>query len=393
MQRRTFLKTSAGLALAAPQVIPASAFGAGDRLVMGLIGAGGRGRGVARTFRSQGAVFAAVCDVNEQNLERGVKDAGAAARGYEEWRDVIERKDIDAVLIGTPDHHHCPMLVASVQAGKDVYCEKPMSHSIEQGAATVTALRATDRIVQIGMQRRSSESVHAAKKAIDDGLLGRVTVVKAQWNWNVGRPLKNEPFPFKIDWKRFVGPAPMRAFEPKRVRRWRYFWDYSGGSCTDQGTHLMDVVQWFMNARTPISAQCYGDVYHMLGTETPDAFSAVLQYKDFMATWTLNYNSSWNNGWSILFHGKEGTMEVNGGGWRVIKERWKADKKPEREFRGGIPTDPHVKNFLDCVKSRTEPNAPVEVGHAAVCGPHLANVSLRKEARAWLNEEATEVRV
>jgi predicted dehydrogenase len=339
-------------------------------------------------FKNQGVPCIAVCDVNEANLEQGLKQAGGDAKGYGDFREVLDRKDVHLVLIGTPDHWHCPMMVAAVQAGKDVYCEKPMSHSIEEGAETVKAVRNTDRIVQIGMQRRSSEAVHQAKAVIDEGTLGAVYEVDARWNWNIARELNNGPFPKKIDWERFRGPKSKMEYQPMCVRYWRYFWDFSGGNCTDQGTHLMDVVRWFMGSPPPKAAVCYGDVYEMKGAQTPDVFSAVFEYPGFMGTWTLNYDSSINDSWSITFHGRKASMILNGRGYRVFR-----GNETLKEGQGGIPTDPHVQNFLECVKSRKQPNAPVEVGHLAVCGPHLANVALRSQSRAVLSDDASRAMV
>src|SRR5262249_1299211 len=146
------------------------------------------------------------------------------------------------------------------------------------------------------------------------------------------------------------------------------FWDYSGGHMTDQGTHLMDVVRWFMNAPAPHAAICMGQVYKMTGAETPDVFSSVFEYPNFMATWTLTYCNAYQNGWSILFQGDQGSMELDDNGYRIYPEPWKKGMNPSHEFKGGIPTEPHVKNFLDCIKSRKDPSAPIEVGHLAVAG-------------------------
>ncbi|MBN1421669.1 MAG: Gfo/Idh/MocA family oxidoreductase [Planctomycetes bacterium] len=386
MSRRGFFGTTAkiGLGTVTLGLAPGESLGANERPTLGLIGAGGRGRGVMGIFSKLGVPCISVCDVSEANLKRGIEAASPGAEGTIEWREVIDRKDIDIVLIATPDHWHCPMLVAAVEADKDVYCEKPMSHSIEEGAETVRKVRATKRIVQIGMQRRSSEAIRKAKALVDEGALGPVYLVQAQWNWNISKPLDNSPFPHKIDWERFRGPKSTMAYQPMYVRYWRYFWDFSGGNCTDQGTHLMDVVRWLMGSGAPRSATCGGAVYAMRGAETPDVFSAVLEYSTYMATWTLNYASALNDSWSIAFHGRQAVMLLDDAGYRVVKGR-----ETLHEFKGGIPTDPHVQNLIDCVKSREEPNAPVEVGHLAVCGPHLANVALRNRTRAVLDDEAS----
>ncbi len=377
-------------AAAAPMFLAASAQGANDRITFGLIGSGGRGRGVARAFIELGAQCAAVCDVYKPNLAKGIEIAGEAATGYSDFRRLLERNDLDAVLIATPDHWHVPMMLAAVQAGKDVYCEKPMSHSISEGVRAIRGVRATGRIVQIGMQRRSTAWIIEAKKLVDDGTIGKVFMAKAQWNWVRSAPLNNTVLEGELDWKRFLGRATARPLEPQRFRSWRYFWDYSGGNMTDQGTHLMDVIQWLSSSGTPRSAVCQGMVFEMSGSEVPDAFAAAFEYQGMLATWTLNYNNDYENGWTIRLEGNNGTLVLNGEGYKVFAEPWKDNLEPIIEVADLMPTIPHVRNFLECIKSREEPNAPVEVGHSAVCGPHLANIAFHTRRAACLNPEATE---
>jgi predicted dehydrogenase len=216
-------------------------------------------------------------------------------------------------------------------------------------------------------------------------------MVKPMWNWNIARELNNTPLPGKLDWKRFLGPARDRELQPMRFRSWRLFWDYSGGNMTDQGTHLMDVVQWFTNSGTPRSAICYGQVAKMIGSEAPDVFCAVFEYSNFMATWTLNYANAYENGWSIQFQGDEGTMIINDAGFRVWKEPWPKNQEPVHTLDAPVPIESHVQNFLDSVKSRQEPNAPVEVGASAVAAPHLANVAFHKNRRVHLSPDGATV--
>jgi len=370
MDRRTFLTTAA---LAAGQ-----ARGANDRISYGLIGSGGRGRSVSKVFQDLGAQCVAVSDVYEPNLDLGLK-AAPGARSYLDYHDLLAHKGLDAVLIATPDHQHCPMLLAALAAGKDVYLEKPMSHSLQQSKLMIEAVRKTKQIVQIGMQRRSAPSVLKAKELVDSGVLGKITMVKPQWNWNIARELDNSPLPGKLDWNRFLGDAKPRDLEPMRFRNWRYFWDYSGGNMTDQGTHLMDVTQWFTGQAAPISALSYGQVAKMIGSETPDLFCAVYEYPGFMATWTLNYCNAYQNGWSIQFQGDKGTLIVDENGLRVWAEPWKLNAEPTHKLEAKVPVEPHVQNFFDCMRSRKEPNAPVEVGASAVSAPHLANLAFHQQ--------------
>jgi len=381
--RRTFL---ASALTAAPLFVPPSAWGANDRLAYGLIGAGGRGRYLNGHFEKLGARCAAIAEVYEPNLEAARKDS-PDAKPYRDYHDLLAQPGLDAVIVATPDHQHAPMLYAALDAKKDVYLEKPMSHSLEQSKEMIAAVRKTSQIVQVGMQRRSAPSVIAAKKIVDSGVLGRITLVKPMWNWNVSKPLINTPLAGSLDWKRFLGSAPDRDLEPMRFRSWRYFWDYSGGNMTDQGTHLMDVVQWFTNAGMARSAVCYGQRAKNTGSEVPDVFCAVFEYANLMATWTLNYCNSYENDWSIQFQGDEGTMILNTAGYRIWKEPAPKNPDPVEAMDAPIPIETHIQNFLDCVKSRQEPNAPVEVGASAVSAPHLANVAFHAGRQARLSAD------
>ena len=387
-----------GLGVLAHPSFSAKVFGANDRLVMGIIGAGGMGRGHMENFKDQGVEWGAVCDVYGVNLDAGLEIAGPQAAGYTDHRKLLDRKDIDAVLIATPEHWHHNHLVDTLRAGKDAYCEKPMSWSIEQGASMVAEVRKTDRIVQVGMQRRNSPIVQECKQLIDAGALGEINLVRAEWYWNVNLRPKSV-LESKLDWERFEGPAPKHAFDVYRFRYWRYFWDYSGGNMTDQGTHLIDVIQWFTNSPQPTAAQCYGEVYKLKPAETPDTFCAVFEYPKFTCTWTLTYTNAFQNGWGIVFHGQKGTLELCEDGYRFYQEPWAGTRwvRPEpakEKLPGGVTrTVPHIQNFLECVRSRTQPNAPVEIGHQAVRTLHLANLAQRKKARAVLGEDGKTVTV
>ncbi|HEV8039436.1 MAG TPA: Gfo/Idh/MocA family oxidoreductase [Bryobacteraceae bacterium] len=372
--RRRFLATALA---AAPMFVPRSAWGANDRLSYGLIGAGGRGRYLNRNFQKLGAECVAIAEVYEPNLALAMKDA-SDAKSYVDYHELLAQPGVDAVVIATPDHQHYPNLLAALDAKKDVYLEKPMSHSLEESQLMIQAVRKTRQIVQIGMQRRSAPSVIKAKEIVDTGILGRITMAKPMWNWNVSHELNNAPLEGQLDWKRFLGPAKDRELQPMRFRSWRAFWDYSGGNMTDQGTHLMDVVQWFTNSGPVQSAISFGQVAKMTGAEAPDVFCAVFEYPKLMATWTLNYCNAYENDWSIQFQGDEGTMLISNAGFKIWKEPWPKNPEPVQAMEAPIPIETHIQNFLDCIKSRNEPNAPVEVGASAVSAPHLANVAFHQ---------------
>ena len=395
MTRRKFLgtTTAVGIGVLAHPSFNGKVFGANDRIVMGIIGSGGMGRGHMENFKDQGVDWGAVCDVYGVHLDAGLEIAGPQARGYTDHRKLLERKDIDAVLIATPEHWHHDHLVDALRAGKDAYCEKPLSWSIEQGADMVAEVRKTDRIVQVGMQRRSSPMVQECKQMIEQGTLGEINLVRAEWYWNINLRLRSV-LQSKLDWDRFVGPAPRQPFDAYRFRYWRYFWDFSGGNMTDQGTHLIDVIQWFTNVTQPIAAQCYGQVYKLQPSETPDTFCAVFEYPKFACTWTLTYANSFQNGWGIVFQGQKGTLELCEQGYRLYQEpwapntRWVRPEPAKEKLPGGVTsTSPHIKNFLDCARTRQQPNATIEVAHQAVRTLHLANIAQRKKARAVLAED------
>lgn len=402
INRRSVLKASAvaGAAFAAPLYIPNAVFGANENPVMGIIGSGGRGCDIMNKMIRLDAKFVAVCDVMDKRIQHGVEVAQRNNDGkidtYKAFEKLLERKDIDAVLIGTPEHQHCKQMVAAVQAGKDVYCEKPMSHTIEEGAWAVKEVRKTDRIVQVGMQRRSAPLIDEGLKTIQSGILGDITFVKAEWNWQASGPQDNSPLGEDVDWDRFQWPNTGIKFEPKYVRNWRVFWPFSGGISNDQGTHIMDVVQRYTGETTPLEADGFGYIKRMEGADTPDVFTATMQYKNFTAHWTINYTSRFYDWWHIYFQGEKGTMHMHRFGFQVYMDEDKPDGqdlpgKPRIDFKGDLPDEPHVANFMECIKSRKEPNAPVEVGHRAICGPHLANAAFRKGQRAKLDPEATKV--
>ncbi|MBM3725061.1 MAG: Gfo/Idh/MocA family oxidoreductase [Acidobacteria bacterium] len=373
--RRHFL--SAAALAAAPMIMPAGARGANDRMAYGVIATGGRGRYVSRVFQKLGNECVALCDVYEPNLEAARKDA-PQARTFGDYHELLADKSIDAVVLAGPDHHHCPMLMAAVEAGKDVYAEKPLSKTLEESQRMIQAVRKSGRVVQVGMQRRSAPAIMKAKQLVDDGILGRITLVKPMWHWNIAKPLDNSPLPGKLDWGRFLGSAPKRDLEPMRFRYWRYFRDYAGGNMTDQGTHLMDVVQWFTRSGPPKSALGQGYVANMRGAEHPDVFTAIFDMGEFQTVWTLDYCNSFQNGWSITFHGDKATMVLDDAGYRVYAEPWRKANAPIHEENAPVPVEAHVQNFMDCVRSRKDPNCTVEIAAQAVAGPHLANLAMTK---------------
>jgi predicted dehydrogenase len=389
--RRTFLNQSVRGAVA-PVIFSSLARGANDRSAYGLIGTGNRGRLLNGIFQKLGAECAALCDVYEPNLERAKQAAPKGVRTYVDYHDLLAQRGLDFVVVATPEHQHLPMLLAGVAAGKDVYQEKPFSHKFEQNKIMIQAVRKSNRIVQIGMQRRSMPYITKARDIVRQGALGTVSQVSASWNMLYKAPLQDAPLDGKLDWERFLGPAPKRPLEPKRFRWWRGFWDYSGGNSTDQGAHLMDVVHSVGGFERPLSAVCSGIVKLAAGAEAPDVFSAALEYPGALVTWSLNYCSAYDSDWRVKFLGDEAAMIVDRRGARVYKntdlrdaERRGRTAEPVIEEKTDFDVDPHIRNFLDCIRTRKEPNCPVEIAAAAVTGPHLVNAALRRETKVRLN--------
>lgn len=347
---------------------------ANEEITFGVIATGGRGRYLQERFQRMGARCVAICDIYSPNLDKAAA-ISPEARRYTKYQELLGQK-MDCVVIASPDHQHWPMLQAALAAKKDVYLEKPLSKSLEQSKIMVDAVRASKQVVQVGMQRRSAPALMEAKQLIDGGMLGQVTLVKPQWHWNIAKELNNGPLPGELDWRGFLGDAPVRELEPMRFRNWRYFFDYAGGNMTDQGTHLMDVTQWFTGQTSPVSAQASGYVAKMKGSEHPDVFSAIFEFPKMLATWTLDYANSYQNGWSITFLGDEATMVLDDAGYAVYKEPWKREAAPVKQAQAPVPMEPHIQNFFDCMKTRQDPNCTVEIAAAAVAGPHMANLAM-----------------
>ena len=249
MHRRNFLMTTAASQM---RILSAN-----ERLRAGIIGAGGRGRYLIGQFKEAGAEVAAVCDVYEPNLEAGLKEASTGARAFTDYRRLLDDKSLDAVIVATPDHWHARMVIDAVEAGKDVYVEKPLAHTIDEGFRIIEAVRRTRRVVQVGMQRRSAELFLQAKKIMDEGRLGDIRLVTSAW-YNNQASLSDRKLAGDLDWKQWLGSAPDRPVDPLRFFNWYYFWDYSGGLLVGQAAHIVDCIQWFMNSKAPLAVTCTG---------------------------------------------------------------------------------------------------------------------------------------
>ena len=415
MDRRSFLKQSA-LAAAAPGAAQERKAATNGRVGVAVIGCGGMGRlDLADFQRNPDVEIVALCDVYRPNLERAQSLTSGKATGYRDYREILGRKDVDAVVIATPDHWHPLMTVDACAAGKDVYVEKPISHNVREGRLMMEAARRHKRVVQVGIQQRSGSHFQRAVKAVQDGRIGKVHYAQC-WNHarggpeGMGFPPDAAP-PADLDWDLWLGPAPKVPYNPAR-RNFRVFWDYAGGELTNWCVHLIDIVHWAIGQDAPLSAASSGGKYFIKDCrDCPDTQEVIWEYPGgcLLHYSTLVHNSFGHSGhpgnkpfgsYGILLHGTEGTLFIDRAGYEIVpQERQRAEKVSEgfREayddltgsglyFTSEIAPErgttslqhrPHVRNFLDCVKSRATPAGDIEIGHKATATCHLGNIALR----------------
>ena len=310
--RRSFLGAAAAGLVLAPGITRLAAQGASDRIRIGVIGTGGRARGLMTLLNKlPGNEMVAVCDVYEPRVLQAAEIAGAAAAKVSDYRRILDDRSIDAVVVGTPDHWHKTVTLDAVAAGKDVYVEKPVSHTLAEGVEMVRVIEASKQIVQTGTQQRSWDHFLLGKQIIDSGRLGQITFVHTYWYQHATAgnypPVALE----QLDWKRWLGPAPDQPFRPERFYQWRHFWDFGGGCITDLMTHWIDVVHWYMNAEAPMAAETTGHNYNIKLWEAPDTVNVSLEFpQDFMAAYLGTYVSRVDDG-GLEFRGERGTLKVD----------------------------------------------------------------------------------
>ncbi len=374
--RRNFLIASGLTALASTRVL-----GANDTLRIGVIGAGGRMNDLLNAADRAGNYpyqIVAVSDVYGPRRDAVKERSKGQATTHADFREVLEQQ-LDAVFIGSPDHWHVPMAVAALAAGKDVYLEKPVTHTVEEGAALINAVRSSKRILQCGMQQRSWSHFRDAVDLIQGGSIGRVPQVRTYW-WQNYQPGSNfKPVDTQaLDWKQWLGNAPAQPFAEEKFYRWRWFWNFGGGAMTDLCTHWIDVVHWAMKSDTPRQVHMLADKYVFEQWDCPDTVQAAFRYPGFDVVYEGMMASSIDDG-GLEFRGTEGTLKLNRSGFSVHREGVSAKDNPvvkADSFRDGTIT--HMQNFFDCVKSRKEPNAPVETGIAAARAGQIANLAYQR---------------
>jgi predicted dehydrogenase len=422
VNRRTFVASTAAGVVGTTRALGARKSGlvqgANDRIRLGFIGVGGMGRGHLGNFMERSDVeIVVVCDVWGFARDRARKMTEEQPRGPAEvesdFRRVLDRQDVDAVVIATPDHWHALPTIMACEAGKDVYVEKPISHNIVEGRKMVEAARTHERIVQVGTQQRSGLHFQEAVDIVRTGKIGTVARVET-WNYGnesphgIGSPADGTP-PANLDWDFWLGPAPRVAFNANRfIGSFRWFWDYAGGMMTDWGVHLLDIVQWAMEVEAPTRiAAAGGKLVLQDNRETPDTLDVLFEYPEFIATYANRKTNAYTpdgHDYGILFYGTDGTLFVDRSGYDLYPELGGVADEPEPAYlrlqKTGRPSwsrdrtvdvgraqrmagpgsdqnGPHIENFLECMRTRKLPISDIEIGHRSTSTCLLGNIAYR----------------
>jgi predicted dehydrogenase len=404
MRRRKVLETIAGAGL-----LTAASYrrvlGANDRVRVGFVGIGLIGKRHLLDFLAQPDVtVAGICEVSDTRLADGVETAGGAPERHKDFRRMLDRRDVDAVVVSTPDHWHAPITILACAAGKDVYVEKPLNHVVREGEWMLRTARHNRRVVQVGTQQRSGEQYRKCVELLRNGRIGELRNVRIAAARNIAPGFKNAVAPERLsaaDWDMWLGPAPFVPYDPNRcLYHFRWFWDYSGGQTTNLLSHDLDVVQWATGA-LPSRVVAMGGRYSLTGIgETPDIVEALLDYPGFLLNWTSHEASAGLKG-GLDFYGTKGSMRVSRASLEVVPDPViaaedqipsftsprRAREDPPRWRTEPLKLDgyqqvrdqfvPHVRDFLDCVKSRRPPVSDLESAHQTATSCHLVNIALR----------------
>jgi predicted dehydrogenase len=395
--RRDFLETIGGMGTVAAASLAtlesARGYSANDTIEVACLGTGGRCMALMKSLaKIPGVRIAAVCDIYDNHLESAKQLADPKAVSSKHYHELLEHKDIDAVLIGSPDHWHVPMAVDACNAGKDVYVEKPLTHNLAEGAAIIEAQNRNRKVVQVGMQQRSMPHIQKARERLKAGRIGEI--LKIHLSWNRGGTSRFHRVPQGIDaqtvaWKDFLGNAPDQPFDEFRFRNWRWFWDFGGGLLTDLMVHWIDVAHWFLDAEHPIKATAMGTAFASKDVwQTPDTIQCILEYPGNVLAQFEGTFSNATYGSMITFMGTEGTLYIDRGRFEIIPERiregqneaWILGTNPRKGADFYDKPDGellHLTNWVDCIRSRQRPNAPAEDGVHAAAAAHLGNLAYR----------------
>lgn len=397
LTRRTFLRQSA-TALAAGIIIPRSLYAGAiskkaapsDRLGIALVGCRSMGwHDLSDIMRHPNTACVALCDIDNGILSARAAEAeknwGRRPATYSDYRRILERNDVDIIVIGTPDHWHCKITVDACSAGKDIYVEKPLANSIGECDAMVAAAQRYGRIVQVGQQQRSAQLWHSMKQYIDSGMLGHIGRVNVWANFSYAtllNPAKDSPVPDGIDFDMWLGPAPERTFNTTRFHgSWRMFWDYGGGLLTDWGVHLLDMALWGMDVQgMPQHVMAAGGNHAHPDNlaETFDTLNVTYQFPNFLISWsnTAIESGPYGRNYGLEFKGTNGTLIANREGWEVIPEGKRIEAKSVRPSNNDHLD--HTQNFIDCVLRRDAQTAcPIQNGSLCAKYAHMGNIAAR----------------
>jgi predicted dehydrogenase len=424
--RRSFLKTSLAGTTALAAGAEAAARSAAEPVRLAIVGAGIRGLELMQAAMNAGGRIAAVCDLYDGHFRRAqeIQPNTPTTRDY---REIVGRKDIDAVIVATSDHWHAAVAIAAMQAGKDVYCEKPMAHTIPEALEMVRVSHATGRLVQVGSQSLSMEGTKKGKSWLDAGEIGSVYMVECSifranaigaWRY----PVPPDANPKTVDWERFLGNAPKRPFDAQRFFQFRNWWDYGTGIAGDEYVHLLSRVHYLMGVQYPDNAVANGGIYKWKGDrDVPDIHNTLYNYGTFQVQVSANLVSNWEGGEIVRFMGDKGTIELTEEGAKLVPynpiedygyplESWPKDTKdvftaqhkddpladigtarqqPKRQpvsftqEREG--TEDHFRNLFECIRTRQQPVENVEFGCGTAVACHMANLSYRDGGKrlAW----------
>jgi predicted dehydrogenase len=385
--RRSFLGQAALGVTAAAALRPGKALpreSASDRVRTAVIGVNGRGADLARLFASSAnSEVAALCDVDARVLEKPAKQvdsiSGKTPSLERDFRRLLDRKDIDAIAVATPDHWHAHLAIMACQAGKDVYVEKPASHNIIEGRRMVEAARKYDRVVQVGTQRRSAPFIHDAAEYVRTGKLGPIAMARAwihQKRGPIGRVQASSP-PAELDWDLWQGPAMRSPYRANVVHyNWHWFWNWGTGELGNNGIHAVDLARWLLGVEAPVEVSSAGGrfVFDDDG-ETPDTQITTWKFPGCVLQWEHRMWSDHReegSSFGVACYGERGTLVLNDEGWTVSDSGNREGGKTS-----GDPQAAHVTNFLECVRSRQKPSADIEIGHLSTQLCHLGNIAYR----------------
>jgi predicted dehydrogenase len=393
LTRRSFILSASTAASATIAGSVAHGFAANETINVACIGTGGRCQTLMKSLAKIEKVrMSAVCDVWDDALKAGKTLADPRAVASKNYKEILDRKDIDAVLIGSPDHWHVPLTIAACNARKDVYVEKPLTHDLAEGKTVVEAQNANERIVQVGTQQRSMPHIIKAKELIKAGRIGKVVKVRMSWNRNSDRVRKKNYNidPKSVDWTTFLGGAPKQEFDEYRFRNWRWFWDFGGGIFTDLMVHWIDVAHWILEVDHPQKAVSLGEFNTAKGVwETPDTVQTLLSYPGNIQMHFEGTFSNAREGAMIQFMGTEATLYIDRGRFEIIPE-WNKKGASDSLILGKNPSrrgadfydEPdgellHLTDWVNAMRSRKRPSAPAEAGVSGAGAAHLANLALR----------------